>query len=217
MKVCFLASGGGGNLKFLYLAQKLGIVRNIELSVIADRKCKAIEFAKVNNIYSKVIQYKKDNNQDLKYELKNIEPDIIITNWHKIIDEEIVNKYKGKMINLHYSLLPAFQGLIGITPIEEAYKVGCGYIGCTCHYVDEGVDTGKIISQAIVKTDKVISEAIQEVFQKGCLILLNSLIIVSKSNNLIHRSNNINNDFSPSLQFDDNLFNKNFWKELSKA
>ena len=108
MKICFLASGNGGNLKFLYLVQRLGLIKNIELSVVADRECGSIDFANIRNIYSKVIKYKRDDNKELLFELENINPDIIVTNWHKIIDVEIVNKYQGKMINLHYSLLPAF-------------------------------------------------------------------------------------------------------------
>ncbi len=215
MKICFLASGNGGNLKFLYLAQELGILQNIELSVIADRECGSIEFAKLNNINYKVIQYKIDDNQALKDELSNIKPDLIITNWHKIIDEEIVSKYFGKMINLHYSLLPSFGGLIGIAPIEEAYKSGCQYVGATCHYIDNGVDTGKIISQTIVKTDINIEDTINQVFKNACLILLNSIVLLSKEQNLILLKDNEKFNFSPLLQFDDMVFSESFWEKVS--
>jgi phosphoribosylglycinamide formyltransferase-1 len=214
MKICFLASGNGGNLKFIYLAQSLGLIENIELTVIADRNCGSIEFARLNNIYNKVIKYKRDDNKALNNELGKIKPDIIITNWHKIIDEEIVNKYQGRMINLHYSLLPAFDGLIGIAPIEAAYQKNCQYVGATCHYVDSGVDTGDIISQAIVKTDVKIELTIQSVFEKACLILLNSILQI-KHEEIIKFYSNTKFDFSPSLKFDDKLFNRNFWKRLS--
>ena len=216
MKICFLASGGGGNLKFLHLSKEYGILKNIELLVIADRECSSIEFAKSKGIYSSVITYKRDNNQALKSELKRIDPDIIITNWHKIIDNEVVDKYAGKLINLHYSLLPAFAGLIGVEPIEKAYIQGCKYIGATCHYVDNGVDTGKIISQTVVKTEQKIENAIQEVFQNGCIILLSSIIRVTKNNSLISIIKNNNFDFSPSLQFDHEVFDNNFWKQLKQ-
>ena len=214
MKICFLASGGGGNFKFLYLAEKASILKNIELSVIADRECGSVEYAKINNITCNIISYKKNNNKELLKELKSINPDIIITNWHKIIDEEVVNIYKGRMINLHYSLLPAFNGLIGIEPIKKAYEKNCQYVGVTCHYVDEGVDSGKIISQAIVKTHIDINNTIQEVFEKGCLILLNSIILLSNSESLVETKENNKINFSPSLAFDDELFDKDFWKRL---
>lgn len=215
MKICFLASGGGGNFKFLHLAKELNIINNIELFLIADRECGSLEYAKNIEIYNKKIEYKRTNNKQLLEELENINPDVIVTNWHKIIDEEVVQKYSGKLINLHYSLLPAFDGLIGIEPIEKAYQKNCQYVGTTCHYVDEGVDSGKIISQALVKTDISINEAIEKIFQKGCLILLNSIIHLT-SEEIIKKCQNNKFDFSPSLLFDDVTFDDKFWKSLSK-
>ncbi len=215
MKICFLASGGGGNFKFLHLAKELNIINNIELFLIADRECGSLEYAKNIEIYNKKIEYKRTNNKQLLEELENINPDVIVTNWHKIIDEEVVQKYSGKLINLHYSLLPAFDGLIGIEPIEKAYQKNCQYVGTTCHYVDEGVDSGKIISQALVKTDISINEAIEKIFQKGCLILLNSIVNLSREE-IIEKCQNGKFDFSPSLLFDDVTFDDKFWKSLSK-
>ncbi|WP_159066144.1 formyltransferase family protein [Vibrio harveyi] len=46
--------------------------------------------------------------------------------------------YFGRIVNIHYSLLPSFGGLIGVKPIEKALELGCKYIGPTCHIVDEG-------------------------------------------------------------------------------
>jgi len=215
MKVCFLASGGGGNLKFLYLAQELHLLNHLELSVIADRECNSIHFAKNHHVYAKVIHYAQDENQTLLDELAAINPDIIITNWYKIIDKEVVSAYRGKLINLHYSLLPAFGGLIGVEPIKAAYAQNCQFVGTTCHYVDEGVDTGNIIAQAIIKTDIPMEDAIGEVFRRGCLILLNSLIIVSNKN-IIDVTKNIKYDYSPALSFNDEVFTNHFWEKVSK-
>jgi len=211
MKICFLASGSGGNLKFLYLARELKVIEDIAISVIADRECDSIRFASENSIDHKVIEYSRDSNKNLSYELERINPDIIITNWHKILDEEIVDKFEGKLINLHYSLLPSFGGLIGTAPIEKAYERGCQYVGATSHYVDKGVDTGKIIAQAIVKTDIALEEAVQNVFKKGCLILLNSILITS-GKGLVARKEQY--DFSPSLLFSDEILDEKFWERL---
>lgn len=216
MKILFLASGAGGNMKFLYLAQKLGIIKNIELFVVADRECDSYVFAKNNHIYAKLIEYKQTNNRSLLSILNQIKPDIIVTNWHKIIDEEVVNKYLGKLINLHYSLLPAFEGFVGIKPIEKAYEKGCGFVGGTCHYIDNGVDTGKIISQTIVKSDVTIEQAIATTFKQSCLILLNSIVIIFDQESLIDQYHNEKLNFSPSLKFNDELFNTFFWERLKK-
>lgn len=213
MKICFLASGGGGNFKFFKMAIEKNLIKNIELFLIADRECGSLNFAQDNGIYCKNINYKRSENKDLLLELEKINPDIIVTNWCKIIDEEVVKKYYGKLINLHYSLLPAFDGLIGIEPIKQAYEKNCQYVGTTCHYVDEGVDSGKIISQALVKTDISIDEAIQEIFQKGCLILLNSIAKLSDEETIEISQNNIF-EYSPNLLFDNNIFDDEFWKRL---
>ena len=214
MKICFLASGGGGNFKFFNLAKDLGIIYNVELFLVADRDCGSLEYANEKNIYNKKIIYKRDNNIEFLQELEKINPDIIITNWHKIIDSEVVNKYQGKLINLHYSLLPAFDGLIGIEPIKQAYEKNCSYAGTTCHYVDEGVDSGKIISQAIVKTDIPIELAIQKIFEQGCLILLNSILLIGNKEIITKKENN-KFEYSPDLLFDDSQFDEFFWNKLS--
>lgn len=216
MKICFLASGGGGNFKFLHLVKEFNLIENIELFLIADRDCGSIEYAKENNIYNKKIFYKRDNNVELIEVLEKINPDIIVTNWHKIIDEKVVGKYRGKLINLHYSLLPAFDGLIGIEPIKQAYEKNCQYIGTTCHYVDEGIDSGKIISQALLKTNIPIDKAIQSIFQKGCLILLNSILIVTHQN-IINEQETCDLDYSPNLKFNSSIFSNGFWERLSKT
>jgi len=216
LKICFLASGNGGNLKFLYLTEKMGFLKNLNLYIIADRHCGSIDFANVYNIKNRVIKYNKNNNKELLSELKNINADVIITNWHKIIDEQTVKLYEGKMINLHYSLLPSFSGLIGIKPIEKAYEQNCQYVGATCHYVDKGTDTGKIISQTIIKADIEIEYAIQSVFQNACLILLNSIILITNERNNSSLTNNKKFNFSPSLQFSDKMFDRKFWKKVSE-
>lgn len=213
--ILFLASGNGGNLKFFYLAQKQNLISEVTLIVIADRECGSIDFARKNNIENYIISYKRSNPIALTDILLKVNPDIIITNWHKIIDEDTVAKYSGKLINLHYSLLPAFDGLIGIEPIKQAYEKNCQYIGTTCHYVDEGVDSGKIIAQALLKTNIPIDKAIQQIFRKGCLILLNSIIQLS-DREIIQKSCNEKFDFSPNLSFNDAVFNEVFWGRISE-
>lgn len=215
MRICFLASGGGGNFKFLHLSKEWDLIKNIEFFLIADRECDSLKYARNIGIYNKKIEYKKNYNIELLMELDKINPDIIVTNWHKIIDNEIVQKYNKKLINLHYSLLPSFDGLIGIEPIKKAYERNCQYVGVTCHFVDEGVDSGKIISQAVLKTNICIDEAVQQVFKKGCLILLNSIIQLDDKN-IIKKSENNKFDYSPSLLFDDSIFDNKFWERLSK-
>jgi phosphoribosylglycinamide formyltransferase-1 len=215
LRVCFLNSSNGGNFKFFHLSIKQNLIKNIELFLISNKDCKAKEYAIKNHIWYKQIKYERNYNNELLEYLNEINPDFIITTWSKIIDEETVKKYNGKLINLHYSLLPAFAGQTNLNPIKSAIERNCQYLGVTCHYVDEGVDTGKIISQSIFKNNLSFDEIANEIFKKGCLILLNSVIILSKRNDIIEICNNDKWDYAPNLFFNDNLFKENFWNELS--
>lgn len=214
LKICFLTSGGGGNMKFMHLAKQLHKLDGFELSVIADRDCSAVSFAQAHGIYAQTIHYKRTEKEALQKLLSQLDPDIIVTTWAKIIDEETVQKYQGKMINLHYSLLPAFAGQMGTEPIENAYKQNCQYIGVTCHYVSEDVDMGTIISQAVITTDIPIEKAIEEIFKKGCLILLNSIMIASEQRVITYTPTD-NFQYAPKLTFDEQTFDRSFWEALA--
>jgi phosphoribosylglycinamide formyltransferase-1 len=177
-KIVFLCSGNGGNLKFIdsYLNQfdnsKLKIA-----GIITDRECGALNYAIKNELPNKKIVYSQSNNQNLKMLLLEINPDLVITNFHKIIDEEIVRLFNKKLINLHYSLLPAFGGLIGVKPIMEALNKKSKYIGTTVHFVDPIVDNGEIISQSVMPLiDTYTAEKVIElIFRQGCINLLNAI------------------------------------------
>ncbi len=221
MKICFLVSGGGGNLKFFYLLREKNLIKDVNLYAIAYKNCGAVEFCKNYSIPCSVIQYSRENNIFLLKKLEEVSPDFIITTWNKILDYEVVNKYRGKLVNLHYSLLPAFKGLIGTAPIKEAYSLGCQYIGITTHYVNEEVDSGKIISQAILKTNIPKEEAIVYCFRYGCLILLNTIVLLSGNAHILNpafisKEKKEQFQFSPSLVFDEKLLNENFWMEISE-
>ena len=65
----------------------------------------------------------------------------------RVIGETILEAYKGKIVNVHPSLLPSFPGTDGV---GQALEAGVKVSGVTIHYVDEGIDTGEIIAQEAV-------------------------------------------------------------------
>ncbi len=203
-------------MKFFHIAAKKGLLRNFQLSVVADRECGALEYAKKNQIDSFRIDYRRENPDQLRKVIKHTDAEFIVTNWHKIIDSTTVGENRGKIINLHYSLLPAFAGLIGTEPIRQALQQGCRFIGPTCHFVDEGLDTGPIIGQAIIPLSGNENEAIQSMFKSGCLLLLNCLQALSGTM-LTEETTGGNNLFRPKLSFDDGQFDDAFWEELKNA
>lgn len=210
----FLVSGNGGNFKFFYFALKKNIISGLKLVVVADRECGAIEFARMNGVQNSLIVYSKSDSHILNIVLDEINPDIIVTNWNKIIDKDTILRHFGKFINLHYSLLPAFAGLIGIEPLKRAYAQNCKFIGPTCHLVDEGVDTGRILSQAVFTTERTFEEAVPAMFKKGCLVLLNGIQQILGGSLVVTQFANLDCTYSPKLGFDDSLFDEDFWREM---
>jgi len=87
---------------------------------------------------------------------------ICLAGFMRIISPQFIRKYKNRIMNIHPALLPAFPGLHAQL---QAIKYGAKYSGCTVHFVDEGVDTGPVIIQAVVKvnnndTEKTLSKRI---------------------------------------------------------
>lgn len=72
---------------------------------------------------------------------------VCLAGFMRILSPEFIKKYKHRILNIHPALLPAFPGLHSQ---KQALDYGAKYAGCTVHFVDEGVDTGPIILQAVV-------------------------------------------------------------------
>ena len=68
----------------------------------------------------------------------------------RILSKDFLEKFPGKIINIHPSLLPKYKG---VESIKRAYEAGDEYIGVTIHYVNEEVDGGKILAQDKFKVD----------------------------------------------------------------
>lgn len=172
-KIGVLVSGGGSNLQSLIDKSKSGELQcNIEV-VIGDRECYGVERAKEAGIDGYTLdrkQLKKELCREIDKIVSEKEVDLIVlAGFLSIIDEEFVNKWKGRIINIHPSLLPKFggPGMYGIKVHEAVLKAGESESGCTVHYVDTGVDSGEIIAQRRVK---VLEGDTPEVLQKRVLV-----------------------------------------------
>ena len=206
MELIFLCSGNGGNLKFIntYLESlSLGKV----IYVLSDRNCLANKFAYDYQIPNKVISFENnETNNSLVSILENYHPDFIITNIHKIISPNVVSKFSGKLINLHYSILPSFKGLVGMNPLHRAMKLNSKFVGSTCHFVNDEVDSGKIISQSSFKVEKNINLE-QKMFKAGAITLLNGLLKLTNHQSIGNfKFNEI--EFNPSYELN--------WKLVSE-
>jgi len=75
---------------------------------------------------------------------------MILAKYMRILTPKFVSKYKGKIINIHHSFLPAF---IGANPYKQAYERGVKIIGATAHYVTDDLDEGPIIAQDVISVN----------------------------------------------------------------
>ena len=157
--VC-LVSGGGTNLAAIIKAIEDGSIKNVRIkSVISNNAdAYALERAKNAGIESKCISPKSFSNRDdfnkaLLDELKSLNPDFIVLAGFLVnISKDIVDAFENKIINIHPSLIPGFcgKGYYGLKVHEAALKRGVKVTGATVHFVDAGIDTGKIIIQKAV-------------------------------------------------------------------
>ena len=155
LKTSVFISGSGSNLKNLIkfsLTKKSPI--KIILVVSSNSKAKGLNLAKKYKIKYKVYDFKKkikDENKIL-ISLKKDKIDLIcLAGFMKILSKKFIKNFKGKILNIHPSLLPKFKGL---NTHERALKNKEIYSGCTVHFVNSKLDSGKIILQKKVKIFK---------------------------------------------------------------
>lgn len=146
-----LISGRGSNMQALIEA-KLPIRI---AAVISNRPDAAgLELAKMHGFETRVLDQRAYSGREafdtaLAEAIDNYEPDLIaLAGFMRILGDGFVNHYRGKLMNVHPSLLPAFPGL---NTHARALKEGVKIHGCTVHFVTSQVDHGPIISQAAVQ------------------------------------------------------------------
>jgi phosphoribosylglycinamide formyltransferase-1 len=173
-RLVFLCSGGGGNLRFIHHAVTCGWLGNsILVGIVTDRECGAEAHARQHSIGHLRADFSDPAQTELLAALESFNPDFVITTVHRILQKGIVQRYKGKLINLHYSLLPAFGGTIGSRPVKDALAYGVKFGGVTAHLVDETLDGGKPVVQAVIPLrESYDADSVMDiVFRCGCLTL----------------------------------------------
>ena len=164
LRVVVMVSGGGTNLQAIIDAVEDGIIRNAEIvGVISNNKnAYALERAAKHNIPAKCISPRDFGSRDifnekLLEETNGYKPDLIVlAGFLVMIPAAMTEKYKGRIINIHPSLIPSFCGVgyYGLKVHEAALARGVKVTGATVHYVDGGMDTGPIILQKAVEVEE---------------------------------------------------------------
>ncbi len=181
LRIAFLCSGGGGNLRFVMEAIRLGFLTNAEIcGVITDRECPASLFARQNNIPVSECDFSEKDQPSVITRLLDLDPGVIVSNVHKILSSAVVDSFRGKLVNLHYSLLPAFGGVIGVKALSQALDYGVQLVGTTVHLVDDLVDAGSPLVQTaipVIHGDE-IPVLMDIVFRVGCISLLTGVQLI---------------------------------------
>lgn len=147
-KVAVLVSGGGTNLQALIDKVAGGGLDNVEIvRVISSREdAFALERAERAGIATAVAKEQQDVLRELKESGAEI---VVLAGYMKVLSPEVIAAYRDRIINIHPSLIPKFcgKGFYGKRVHKAVLQAGEKESGATVHYVDEGVDTGRIIIQ----------------------------------------------------------------------
>ena len=158
VKTAVFISGKGSNLENLikYSKKKTSPII-IKLIISNSQKSKGLKYSKKFNIKKNVINFKKKKLAEIKI-LKLLNESkinfICLAGFMKILSKSFIKKFKGKIVNIHPSLLPKYKGLNTHKKVLENKEK---FTGCTVHYVNSKLDSGKIILQRKVKIKKTDS------------------------------------------------------------
>lgn len=164
LKIVILISGRGSNMENLIRNQDgysiIGAISNnpeaLGLKIAANLGIPSFAIEKISDL--------KNQKERIYNQIRNLAPDLIVlAGYMQIINQEFVEEYSGKILNIHPSLLPKYPGLHTHQRVLES---GDTKHGCSVHLVDAGVDTGLVLAQAVVEissddteqslTDKVL-------------------------------------------------------------
>ena len=152
IKSAIFISGRGTNFKSLlnFSKKKISPIK-INLLITDNKKAKGIFLAKKNNVKFKSFSYKTRQRSELKI-LKELKKNkikfIMLAGFMKILSKNFINKFDGKIVNIHPSLLPKYKGL---NAHKKVLKNKDKFSGCTVHFVSKKLDSGKIIMQKKVR------------------------------------------------------------------
>ena len=196
LRILACVSGGGTNLQALIDRIEDGSIEGAQIvKVISNNPgVFALERAKKHGIEGCVVTPKDyanraEFNEALLAAVDEAKPDLIVlAGFLVVIPPKMIEKYSGKIINIHPSLIPSFcgTGYYGLKVHEAALERGVKVTGATVHYVDEGTDTGPIILQKAVEvqegdTPKVLQQRVME--QAEWIILPKAVQMIADKHN----------------------------------
>ena len=164
MKIAVCVSGGGTNLQAIIDAIDNGTITNTEIAVVISNNADAYALERAKKAGVKGICISPKNyetrdafNEDFLKQLNSYNVDLVVlAGFLVVIPPQMIAEYRNRIINIHPSLIPSFcgKGYYGLKVHEGVLERGVKVTGATCHFVDEGTDTGPIILQKAVEVQQ---------------------------------------------------------------
>lgn len=186
LNIAVFASGRGSNFQSIIDSVKAGeIPAEIKILISDNQKAGALKRAEredIENIFIDPDHFERkiDYEEELINILEGVDVDLVVlAGYMRILSPLFVKHFKNKIINIHPSLLPAFRGL---DAQKQAVDYGVKYSGCTVHFVDQGMDTGPIIMQAVVpvKQDDSADELAARILKEEHRIYPESIKLIAE-------------------------------------
>ena len=193
LKIVVCVSGGGTNLQAIIDSINSGKLENTEIVGVISNNPNAYALERAKNagikgicVSPKSFADREEFNKAFLEALNGFNPDLVVlAGFLVVIPKIVIEAYRGRIINIHPSLIPSFcgTGYYGLKVHEAALARGVKITGATVHYVDEGTDTGPIIMQKAVEvlegdTPEILQRRVME--QAEWIILPESIGLIAK-------------------------------------
>lgn len=209
LRLAVLVSGGGTNLQAIIDNLENGSISNAEIAVVISNNHNTYALTRAADhgiegicISPKDYQNREEFHKGLLEALERYQVDLIVlAGYLVVIPEEMIQKYRNRIINIHPSLIPAFcgKGYYGLKVHEGVLARGVKLTGATVHFVDEGTDTGPIILQKAVEVQpgdtpetlqrRVMEQAEWQILPKAIDLIANGRVTVEGSQVVIQEEN----------------------------
>lgn len=160
LRIAVCVSGGGTNLGAIFDAIDNGKIKNATIVKVISNNANAyaLERAKAHGVEAVVVSPKNFENRELFNEaliesVRECNPDLVVLAGFLVnLPAGMIKAFRNRIINIHPSLIPSFcgKGFYGLKVHEAVLERGVKVTGATVHFVDEGIDTGRIVTQKAV-------------------------------------------------------------------
>lgn len=174
MRLLIISSGKGGNAHAVVSAVESGWLPNVELAGVihGDKLLRSSDLRA--KLKTTLVNFEALDQEDLAHEIRAYQPELIVLNYDRIISKRLLQIFPSQWINLHYSFLPAHNGMWLRQICESTISSNLLSSGVTLHEVSMDVDGGRPLSQALfpIQRDDTVSTVQNYTFRLGAFLTM---------------------------------------------